>query len=226
VVRTELEPLKAAAGAEAGHPPGAALRGRLGGRRGQDVEQLGAALGRRPGTGAGRLRRRAQRPRARERSRLLPYRLYSPGASFDGHALKAITRRLDAPDAAGASGQADFVNFIYGDCYAEDGAGCAPPLEVQVWPSCRRSRATYRLTPDGRPLPRRDASVRGVPAAWFEDGRRLELYTGKETIVLFGESRAQLARAAAALRGVNNAQRADARLPPPAAGALDGEVAC
>jgi len=53
----------------------------------------------------------------------------------------------------------------------------------------------------GEPLPRESVTVRGVPAAYFENGLRLELYTGKATVMIFGPERAQIQRAAAALRG-------------------------
>ncbi|MGH3043052.1 MAG: hypothetical protein ACRDNG_15190 [Gaiellaceae bacterium] len=45
--------------------------------------------------------------------------------------------------------------------------------------------------------------MRGVPAALFEGGHRLELYTGSLSVVLFGDGKAQLLRAAEALQAVN-----------------------
>src|SRR5215216_1199803 len=127
------------------------------------------------------------------------FALYSLGNSYEGVPLTAITRRDDAA-AAGERVRADYVGFVYGDCVARDENGCAPPLEVQVWPACVRSLADYTLTPVGAPLPHEATMVRGVPAALFEDGLRLELYTGNVTVVIFGLEQAQVLRAAAALR--------------------------
>jgi hypothetical protein len=68
--------------------------------------------------------------------------------------------------------------------------------------------------------------VRGVPAATFEDGQRLEIQTGKSTVVIFGDSPEFVRALASALRGLNNGVPAAAALPQPANGALDGTLAC
>jgi hypothetical protein len=155
------------------------------------------------------------------------FALYSAGQSFEGLPLTGMTRRLEArvaPDPA----RANFVGFRYGDCTPTSDAGCPAPLEIQVWPACERNLSTYSLTPLGDPLPHEDATVRGVPAAFFEDGQRLEVYTGSVSVVLFGRGKAQLLRAADALRAVNaqSGARTGERLPASAAGALAGKVSC
>jgi hypothetical protein len=140
--------------------------------------------------------------------------LYDAGDGVDGLPLVTVLRRQDA---------ADFVSFVYGDCTAGDDAGCAPPAEVQVWPACRRYLSLYDSSLPGVPVPER-ATVRGVPAA-FLDGDRLELQTGRSTVVVFGDSRARILRIAAALRPVG--ERAPrGLLPPPERGALDGTLDC
>ncbi|MGH3031467.1 MAG: hypothetical protein ACRDNE_12045 [Gaiellaceae bacterium] len=118
------------------------------------------------------------------------------------------------------------MTFIYGDCEAESDAGCAPPLQVQVWRACERNLPSYSRTPAGDPLPHEKVRVRGVPAAFFEGGGRLELYTGDVSVVLFGEGRDQLLRAAGALRGANVEIASEVDLPPPADGALEGRLRC
>lgn len=152
--------------------------------------------------------------------------LYAVGESFEGLPLTGMTRRLEArvpPDPA----RANFVGFRYGDCTPHDDAGCGAPLEIQIWPACERNLSSYSLTPFGHPLPHEGVTARGVPAAFFEEGRRLELYTGRVSIVMFGDSKAQLLRAAEALQAVNApGSGAGERLPEPAAGALDGRLAC
>lgn len=151
--------------------------------------------------------------------------LYWLGESFEGLPLTATTRRNDPPDTAQRV-HANYVSFIYGDCAAADESGCAPPLEVQVWPACERSLADYALTPAGEPVPHLATVVRGVPAAYFENGLRLELYTGTVTVVVFGLDPGRLARAAAALRAANALASTRPVLPPPAVGATTGTLGC
>ena len=79
----------------------------------------------------------------------------------------------------------NFVSFKYGTCDPTPEAACGAPLEIQIWPACERNRSMYTLTPDpdgpgplsATPLPRTDLRSRGVPASFFENGHRLELYT-------------------------------------------------
>ncbi|MGH2988741.1 MAG: hypothetical protein ACRDMY_13605 [Gaiellaceae bacterium] len=156
------------------------------------------------------------------------FALYAMGESFEGLGLTSITRR-DDPSSAFEPVRADYVGFIYGDCaIAEGEEACAPPLEVQVWPACIRNLSTYQLTPTpGSELPHEDVVVRGAPGAVFEDGYRLELYTGEETVVIFGDEEAQLFRAAEELASVNGGGIGPGDpLPVPAAQALEGGLAC
>jgi hypothetical protein len=151
--------------------------------------------------------------------------LYWLGGSFDRLPLIAITRRKDA-SIAGQDVRADYVGFVYGDCVATDETGCPPPLEVQVWPACERALADYALTPAGAPVPHRMTRVRGVPAASFERGLRLELYTGDVTVVIFGLVKKSVLRAAAALRAANDLASDRERLPQPVRGAMRGHLRC
>ena len=153
------------------------------------------------------------------------FALYWLGDSFEGLPLAAVTRRTDAR-VDGESVRADFVGFVYGDCVARDESGCAPPLEVQVWPACERTLADYTLTPSADPLPHEPTIVRGVPAAYFEEGLRLELYAGDVTIVVFGLDRTRIQRAAAALRAANALAGHGPMLPRPVPGAIEGELTC
>jgi hypothetical protein len=141
--------------------------------------------------------------------------LYYAGDSVEGLPLVAELRRV--------GGGTNYVSFIYGDCIAIDDYGCAPPVEVQIWPACLRNPSLYEQpgAPQGGVVP-----VRGVPAAFYEDGRRLEIQTGASTVVVFGRTQAEVATVADALRGVNVAVRRGDDLPAPAAGALDGALPC
>lgn len=142
--------------------------------------------------------------------------LFDAGSSVDGLALTAVLERDEA---------AGHASFVYGDCDASDDAGCAPPVEIQVWPSCRRHLGLYRagspLGPDAEA-----ATIRGVPAAFLDDGSRLELQTGRSTVVVFAESRARVVRIAHALRAVDGSVPPGVALPRPEPGALEGRAPC
>lgn len=142
------------------------------------------------------------------------FAIYNAGASVSDLPLVAILRRSDA---------ADYVSFIYGRCENVGGNACAPPMEIQTWPACRRHLGLY--TGPQTPTPER-ATIRGAPAAFFEGGRRLEIQTGRSTIVVFGRSREEVLEVADAVRGVNAGIPPQSDLPPPAPGALIGGVAC
>jgi hypothetical protein len=152
--------------------------------------------------------------------------LFWAGESHAGLRLAAITRRTPEPGAD----RAEYVSFLYGSCRPRPGSGCAPPLEIQVWPACVRTLADYRLTPfSTEPLPHENLLVRGVPAAYFQESAhlaRLELYTGRVTVVLFGTTRNGLMATAADLRGLNVETEPRASLPRPDPRALAGDLEC
>jgi len=151
------------------------------------------------------------------------FTLYFLGQSFEGLPLTAVLRRRERP-VRGEPVRANFVSFLYGDCQPVDENDCALPLEAaQNWPLCERSPALY--TEAGRPLVGKRLTVRGVPARIFEDGTRLELYTGRTTVVLFGRPD-QIRRAAAKLRPANARGKPGDRLPPPAPGGIEGKLPC
>ena len=101
-------------------------------------------------------------------------------------------------------GKAWPVTFIYGDCEVPGGTdgGCAPPLEVQVWPIEKRPPGMISAM-----LECRMVTVRGVRGAFY--GSDLDLYVDGVTVVVFADSRARTLRAAEALRPVD-AERATA----------------
>jgi len=116
------------------------------------------------------------------------------GERVDGLPLVAIVRRNDT---------AEYVSFVYGDCRPSsvDG-GCAPPAEIQVWPGNRRSLGSYDAAGPVTPVPER-ATIRGSPAAFLDAGTRLELYTGRATVVVFADSTERVRTIADALRCVS-----------------------
>jgi hypothetical protein len=136
------------------------------------------------------------------------------GDRTEGIPLTAVLRRSDS---------AEYVSFVYGDCIPDSDAGCAPPVEIQVWPACRRHLALYDRS-SGRDIDR--VTVRGVPGAFLDRGTRLELQTGRSTVVLFADDRQRLTRIAEDLRPLDSRTASGDPLPPPVPGAMEGRLPC
>jgi hypothetical protein len=148
------------------------------------------------------------------------YGSYDLGPAFDGLS-KATTSELcqeGAPDGSVAPGAAAhargttaptrstaFRSTVYGTC----GSGppslenCSIALDIQSWPECRRNETSYSTGPVDNVLdpitPIRLRAAPKLPAASFEDGTRIELYTGSSTIVVFGNDAHDVRRAVARL---------------------------
>jgi hypothetical protein len=169
-----------------------------------------------------------------------PFGVFSLGSSFEGLALEFLGHRCDAVAYPGELVRANFVTHIYGDCTApdvEDDASCTPPLEVQSWPACERNPSVYIEGPGLGLVEFDNTTVRGAPAAVFDHGHRIEVFTGTTNVVIFGRDPAQVRRAADALlqepAAVPLGQlglasplfRADP-LPAPPPGTVDGQLTC
>jgi Tol biopolymer transport system component len=139
--------------------------------------------------------------------RFRPFRIYWIGRRFAQFVLSSINRR----QSSGPRGRGPVVDLIYGG------------VDIQLWPACVRVPSDVAATAGRRATVR----VRGVQGVFFEGGFRLEIVTGKTTIVMFGDRR-RLLRAARALRpvGVAKAPGPAEKLPPPARGALRGSLRC
>jgi hypothetical protein len=153
------------------------------------------------------------------------FQVYFLGKQFEKLTVTRRLRRLDKRTAP-QEYRANYVSYIYGTCALDGDAGCAPPIEVQNWPTCERNPTTYRLTPKGDPVPHTNLTIRGAPAALFEDGLRLEIYTGRTTVVIFGNDAAQVRRATDVLQSVDGTIKPRQKLPPPDPGAIDGKIKC
>lgn len=176
--------------------------------------------------------------------------VYSVGQVFENLAEQPATRTCDTPDAdqlqEGLARDND-VTIDYGTCTPSPSgpddtslpANCNPPLSIQTWPACERNAALYQDDPFGTPLPHTDLLVRGVPASWFDDGadRRLEIYTGLVTVVIFGDNDQLMLDAANAMLPVpgnpfsgtdllSDAIDAEAYLPQAVLTALSGTLTC
>jgi hypothetical protein len=154
---------------------------------------------------------------------------YDVGPDFDG-TKKTDTVRMCEPDTGAPTGVNKWVT-MYGVCDpASNGGACAPPLQIASWPACERNLALYEKypAPDGTAKSYTRTTIRGVPAAIFDGGRQIEVYTAATTIVVFSE-KAGLAKAAATrLTGVHDGRRVTATedLPAPVEGALAGDLTC
>jgi hypothetical protein len=153
--------------------------------------------------------------------------VYGLGSSFGGFALTHLGRKLERAQVPGLATPKtlNYVDQVYGDCVPVADTGCAPPLTVQVWPACERTLADYDNGPLGPTVSYRRLTIRGVPAADFGDW--IEVYTGDVTVVISGSSGRALDAARSLVPANTHAKvLADGNLPRPAAGAVEGALAC
>jgi hypothetical protein len=142
--------------------------------------------------------------RSLEEAQTFPYyRTYWVGHSFAGTPLAA---------ADGTTGYSSQIgdSVYYGDCVSEHsivGGTCRLPLQVTT--------VIYQLESNEALGPQTDTVIRSVPAAIFEGGRSIELYTGRVAIVLYSDSLAHALRAARLLRPLNTTGSAGQALPLP-----------
>ncbi|MDQ2910327.1 MAG: hypothetical protein M3R39_04830 [Actinomycetota bacterium] len=132
------------------------------------------------------------------RARAVAVPLYYAGRSFAGLPLTHV--ELEGPGRA---------FFVYGTCVIPAGqteGGCAPPVQIQLFPfdpgQWRRAVACHRRR-----------SLLGVPTA-RHDG--LVLFTGRTVVKIYARSHAEDRRVALTLRRVGD-DKPLRRLPPPTA---------
>jgi hypothetical protein len=130
--------------------------------------------------------------------------VYWTGPRFGSYPLAAADGRKSYSSAIGDS-------IYYGDCVAGKSAlgesGCELPLQVTT--------VIYRMASTASLGPHRNALLRGVPAAIFDDGRSIQLYSGRLAINVFSSSPAEALRAVRRLRPLNAPGSASRPLPPP-----------
>jgi hypothetical protein len=146
------------------------------------------------------------------------YPLYYAGDEIAGNELDDISGEDDwqrNPDQ-----QSVGFTFFYGTCDPTsdglfDEGGCAPPVQIQVSSICDRHPALYRERPEVFDL-------RGAKAS--ANGGGLEIFTGRTTVVIFGEG--ELMRPTIRqLRRVGQ-DAPPSRLPPPVPGGIGGRLPC
>jgi hypothetical protein len=132
------------------------------------------------------------------------YRVYWVGPSFDGRPLAAADGLKGYIPAVGDS-------VYYGDCVQGKGiiGGGNCPLPLQV------TTVVYVLhsnTPLGT---QSNTLVRGVPATVYDEGRAIEIYTGRLAIDIFSDTYAHALQASEQLRPLNAPGSASGDLPAP-----------
>jgi len=132
------------------------------------------------------------------------FRVYWVGRSFDGRPLAA---------ADGLNGYIEKVgdSVYYGDCVNSKGllggGNCLLPLQVTT--------VIYVLHSNAALGQQRNSIVRGVPATVYDEGRAIEIYSGRVAIDIFSDTYAHALRAADELLPLNAPGSASSDLPPP-----------
>jgi hypothetical protein len=132
------------------------------------------------------------------------YKIYWAGPRFAGRPLAAVD---------GVNGYIPKVgdSVYYGDCVQTKGifggGSCELPLQVTTVIYVLHSNAT--LGPQSNML------IRGVPATVYDEGRSIEIYTGRVAIDIFSDSFAHAYRASEELRPLNAPGSAADDLPEP-----------
>ncbi len=132
------------------------------------------------------------------------YRVYWVGPSFDGRPLAAVDGLKGYISSVGDS-------VYYGDCVQSKGifggGSCLLPLQVTT--------SVYTLRPNTALGPQSNTVIRGVPAAVYDEGRSIELYTGRVAVDVFSDTYAHALQAGDQLRPVNAPGSASGNLPAP-----------
>ena len=155
--------------------------------------------------GCGTSHPRALRAATLAEAQTFPYfPVYWVGRSFEGQPLDAVDGRRTYINSVGES-------VYYGDCAHGKGifggGSCVLPLQVTT--------SVWHLHTNASLGTSQNLLIRGVPAASFDEGRSIELYTGQLAIDIFSDSPARALRAAMLLVPVNAPAAPPAKLPEP-----------
>ena len=138
-------------------------------------------------------------------AKLFPYyRIYWVGPSFENHPLAAVDGLKGYIITVGDS-------VYYGDCVRSKGifggGSCLLPLQVTT--------VIYRLHSNATLGPQWNLVVRGVPATVYDEGRSIEVYTGRVAVDIFSDTYAHALNAANELLPLNAPGSSRGKLPPP-----------
>ena len=120
------------------------------------------------------------------------YRVYWVGPRFDGNALAAVDGLKSYISSFGEG-------IYYGDCVQKKGifggGSCSLPLQVNT--------VIYHVHSNKALGPQYNLLVRGVPAVVYDEGRSIEVYTGRVAIDVFSDTPAHALAAVLRLAPVN-----------------------
>jgi hypothetical protein len=132
------------------------------------------------------------------------FRVYWVGPRFAGQPLAAADGQVGYDSGIGDS-------VYYGDCVQRKGifggGNCLLPLQVTT--------VIYGLHSNATLGPQSNMVIRGVPAVVYDEGRSIELYSGRLAIDIFSDTFAHAHRAALELRPLNAPGSATGKLAPP-----------
>ena len=116
-----------------------------------------------------------------------PYISYYAGASVAGYSLTYSVSSCEPPVEAGDPG-AHSVSYGYGTCDATVDS-CGTPVTITSRPLCEAHAKLYR-DETGTELPYTSSTLKGVPAASYNNATTTDLYTGTTTISINSASAA------------------------------------
>jgi hypothetical protein len=146
------------------------------------------------------------------------FRVYWVGPSFAGQPLAATDGQQGYNGGVGDS-------VYYGDCVQRKGifggGSCLLPLQVTT--------VIYGLHSNATLGPQSNTVIRGVPATVYDEGRSIELYSGRVAIDIFSDSFSHAYQAALELRPLNAPGSTSGKLPfpvycPGLSGAMNSEL--
>lgn len=108
-----------------------------------------------------------------------PFTPYYAGATVAGFSLSYSVSSCDPPAEAGDPG-AHSVSYGYGTCDSTAGA-CGTPVTITSRPLCEAHDKLYR-DESGTELPHTSSTLKGVPAASYNNATTTDLYTGTTAI--------------------------------------------
>jgi hypothetical protein len=132
------------------------------------------------------------------------YRVYWVGRHFQGQPLAAVDGVKSYLPNVGDS-------VYYGDCVQKKGifggGSCTLPLQITT--------LVYRLHTNKALGPQRNILIRGVPAVVYDEGRSIELYSGRLAVDIFSDTFAHGLAAAQQMLPVNAPGSPGGKLPLP-----------
>jgi hypothetical protein len=132
------------------------------------------------------------------------YKVYWVGPSFLGSPLAAADGLRGYKPGVGDS-------VYYGDCVHHKGifggGSCILPLQLTT--------VLYRLHSNATLGPQRNVVIRGVPATVYDEGRSIEIYTGRVAIDLFSDTFSHALAASQQVLPLNAPGASSGDLPPP-----------